>query len=66
MSAQAQQLWAKESEFRAFLQSTGRSISGLNMDGIGGKNILKHGSNVIKHGLNMVQWMKDDERLKGG
>lgn len=32
VSAQAQQMWAKESEFRAFLQSTGTHGKGLTMD----------------------------------
>jgi len=32
LSAQMQQLWAKESEFRAFLQSTGAEAKGLTMD----------------------------------
>eukprot|EP00913_Durusdinium_trenchii_P004034 g3736.t1 len=32
VSAQAQQMWAKESEFRAFLQSTGATSKGLTMD----------------------------------
>ncbi|CAE7526188.1 ADL1 [Symbiodinium natans] len=32
LSAQMQQMWAKESEFRAFLQSTGAEAKGLTMD----------------------------------